>query len=427
MNKKFLASSVALSVFLVGSQQVEAGLFDRFKKKPKAEVKESSSNEIKPEDGATLRVWESKGPEGDFMVYAGKKFEEKYGIPVQYEEVNNIDSLTRLGQDGPAGVGADVFVFSHDRMGEGISAGLVMENLVSSDEIKTNFMDAAVVAATRDNKVMAWPLAIETYAMFYNKDVLPKGPETFEELIKFGKDFTDKKNNQFGIFWECGNAYYGHAFLAMDGGYVFGKGGTDPEDIGIGNKGAVEGLEKMLELKPISIQTSGDVTYSTMMGLFQEGKAATIINGPWAIGDLKKSGTNYGIVPLPTFDGKNLNSFSGVRLAGVSTYSKYPKAAQLFAKFITSDDMMLERYKMTGQIPPVKSLLSAPEIADNGDVRPFLEQAMHSTPMPSIPEIKYFWTPVAAALVESWDGKAEPEKALDSAVVTMKEAINLAK
>lgn len=427
MNKKVLAGVLAATSFLTVATEVEAGIFDIFKKKDKPVEEKKVNNEILPEEGAFLKVWESKGPEGEFMEYAAEKFAAKYGVEVQYEEVNMTDALTKLAQDGPSGVGADLFVFPHDGLGEGINAGLIMENLVSGDAVKANFMDAAVVAATREDKIMAWPLAIETYALFYNKDVLPKGPETFEELIKFGKDFTNKKTNNYGIFWEVGNAYFGHAFLAMDGGYVFGTGGTDSSDIGIANKGAVNGLENLLKLKPISVDKSGDVTYATMMGLFQEGKAATMINGPWAIGDLKKAGTNYGIVPLPTFEGNNLNSFSGVRLAGVSTYSKYPKAAQLFAQFITSDEMLLERYKITGQIPPVKSLLDAPEIAGNDDVRPFLEQAQFATPMPAIPEMKYFWDPVGAALAEAWDGKASAKEALETAKETMEEAIKLSK
>lgn len=395
------------------------------KEAPKTETK--SSQEVKAEDGAKLVVWESEGVEGKFMAMAAKKFEEKYNIPVKYEAVKTTDALTRLAQDGPAGVGADLFVFPHDRIGEGMSAGLIMENLVSGDRVKNEFMDAATMASTRDNKVYAWPLAIETYAMFYNKDVLPKGPETFEELIEFGKKFTNKRTNNYGIFWEVGNAYFGHAFLAMAGGYVFGNNGTDSNDIGINNKGAINGIDNMVKLKSISVDNSGDVSYAAMMGLFQEGKVATMINGPWAIGDLTKANTNFGIVPLPTFDGKHLNSFSGVRLAGVSTYSKYPRAAQLFAQFITSDEMLLERYKMTGQIPPVKSLLNVDEIAKNDNVRPFLQQAQYATPMPGIPEMKYFWDPVGAALAESWDGKITPKDALDRAAKTMKEAISINK
>ena len=236
-----------------------------------------------------------------------------------------------------------------------------------------------------------------------------------------------KNKNKFGIFWESANAYFAHAFLAMDGGYVFGKNGSDAKDIGIANDGAVKGLEAMVKLREISADNSGDINYGTMMGLFQEGKAATMINGPWALGDLKKAGTKYGVVALPTYNGKNLPSFSGVRIAAVSTYSKFPKAAQLFADFITSKEMLLERFKMTGQIPPMKELLNAPEIAGNADVKPFLEQAQYAVPMPAIPEMKYFWTPVGAALAESWDGKTTAKVALETAKKTMEEAITLGK
>ena len=396
------------------------------KKEAEAPKEEAPAvTEVKPEDGAKLIVWESEGVEGDFMVMAAKKFEEKFGVPVQYEAVKMADTLSKLTQDGPSGVGADVFAFPHDRLGEGMAAGLIMENLTSGDKVKTNFMDAAVIASTSGEKVMAWPLAIETYALFYNKDILANAPATFEELIEFGKGFTNKKQNKYGIFWEAANAYYAHAFLAADGGYIFGANGTDSKDVGIANEGSVRGIENMVKLREISATNSGDISVSTMMGLFQEGKAATIINGPWALGDLKKAGTNYGVAALPTFGGKHLKSFSGVRLVGVSTYSKFPKAAQLFADFITSEEMLLERFKITGQIPPMKALLNAPEIANNADVKPFLEQAQYAVPMPAIPEMKYFWAPMGAALAEAWDGKTDAKTALDTALKTMQEAISL--
>ena len=397
------------------------------KKEAEAPKEVPKTVEILPEDGAKLVVWDSKGPEAEFMAMAAKKFEEKYKVPVVYEEVTHTESVGKLGQDGPAGVGADVFALPHDKLGEAVAAGLIMENLTSSDKVKENFMDAAVIASTNKDKVMAWPMAIETYALFYNKNVLPEGPKTFEELLTFGKEFTNKKQNKFGIFWEAANAYFGHAFLAMDGGYVFGANGSDSKDIGIANDGAVRGLENMMKLKEISADKAGDINYGAMMGLFQEGKAATMINGPWALGDLRKAGTKFGVVALPTFDGKHLKSFSGVRILGVSTYSKYPKAAQLFADFVTSKEMLLERFKMTGQIPPMKALLTAPEIADNADVKPFLDQAQYAVPMPAIPEIKYYWEPTAAALSEAWDGKVTPKAALETALKTMKEAMSLAK
>lgn len=388
---------------------------------------ETTQTKIVPEEGAKLIVWEALLGNEEYQKFVAQKFEEKYGVPVEFEGAEMTESITRLAQDGPAGTGADVIMFPHDRLGEALSAGLIMENLISADRIRNDFMDAASIAATANGKIMAWPIAIETYALYYNKDVLAKVPGTFEELIEFGKGFTDKRQNKYGIFWDIPNGYFAHAFLAMDGGYVFGSNGSDAKDIGLNTDGAVRGIENMVKLKEISVSNSGDAGYATMMGLFQEGKAATMINGPWAIGDLNKAGVNFGVAPFPSFDGKNLKPFSGVKLAGVSTYSKYPRAAQLFADFMTSEEMLFERYKKSEIIPPHRNLLNNSEILGNPNVGPFLQQAQFAIPMPAIAEIKYFWSPFGAALAESWDGKVSPKVALDTAKKTMEEAISLNK
>ena len=47
------------------------------KKAEEAPKAEAAVVEVKPEDGAKLVVWESKGPEGEFMAMAAKKFEGK--------------------------------------------------------------------------------------------------------------------------------------------------------------------------------------------------------------------------------------------------------------------------------------------------------------------------------------------------------------
>ncbi len=91
MKKLMIYAMSILTVFALvgcGAKKEEA---------PKAEA--AATTEVKPEDGAKLIVWESKGPEGEFMAMAAKKFQEKFGVPVQYAEVNMTDALTKLGQD----------------------------------------------------------------------------------------------------------------------------------------------------------------------------------------------------------------------------------------------------------------------------------------------------------------------------------------
>ncbi|NMA56292.1 MAG: extracellular solute-binding protein, partial [Treponema sp.] len=77
--------------------------------------------------GATqLKIWESEGPEKDFMLWAAAEFEKTHpNVKVVYEPVGSVDARAKIELDGPAGVGADVFVAPHDHLGALINGGHV--------------------------------------------------------------------------------------------------------------------------------------------------------------------------------------------------------------------------------------------------------------------------------------------------------------
>lgn len=387
----------------------------------------AEETKLVPEQGATLKVWESPGPEGEYVQKVAEAFKEKYSdydIEITYEEVPHTDATGRLTQDGPAGVGADVFAAPHDQLGELVAAGLIYPNSLTADRVNTEYLDAAKVGVSFDGKVYGYPLAIETYGLFYNKDIYETAPKSYEEIIEFAGTYNNPDENKYAIMFDVGNAYFSHSFIAGKGGYVFGSGGTDKNELGLNTDGGVQGLTEMVELKEILPLAAGDTTYAVMDGLFQEGKAGAIINGPWAVQNYIDAGLNFGIAPLPTMsEGDHPQSFSGIRSLFVSSYTEYPQAAQLFAEFASSDEMLLERFNATKQIPPVKALMDEEAIAGNEYVAPFLEQAQYATPMPSISEMGSVWDPYAAAFSSAWNGDQTPKEALDQAVDTISTAI----
>ncbi|OGO79447.1 MAG: ABC transporter substrate-binding protein [Clostridiales bacterium GWB2_37_7] len=383
-----------------------------------------AAEELKPEEGAKLVVWESQGPEGEWVKFVGEKFKEKYGVEVVYEEVSHTDSLKKLTTDGPAGVGADVFASPHDKLGELVATGLARPNEISADRVQNDFMKAAADGVTLDGTVYGYPTGIETYALFYNKDLVANAPATYQEIIDFAKGYNKPAENKYALMWDVANAYFSHSFISGQGGYVFGKGGTDKEDVGLNNAGAVEGAKFMVSLKQILPLNAADSNYQIMDGLFAEGKAAMIINGPWAVKGYMDANVNFGIAPLPKLPGdKNPASFSGIRSLFISAYTKYPNAAQLFAEFATTDEMLSKRFELTKQIPPVKALMNNESIKGDATVAPFLEQAQYAVPMPSIPEMGVVWDPYAAAFALMWNEGKDPQATLDTAVNTIKEAI----
>ena len=348
------------------------------------------------------------------MQEMAEAFEAEYGVPVTVEEVSHTDTGGRLAQDGPAGVGADVIAAPHDHTGNLVASGLVVENAFA-ERMHSDMIESAVAAVSLDGVVYGYPRAIETYALYYNKDILPEPPATYAELLEWGKSFTDVNDNKYAFFMEAGNAYYVQSFLAGGGGYVFGNGGTDATDVGLDSEGAIAGVKQWLALKELLPIAAADANWATEMGLFGEGKVATMINGPWALSDVRASGVNYGVAKLPALEEGAARPFSGVRSLFVSAYSEYPNAAQLFANFYTSDENLVKRYEKTGQIPTHKAASEMEALKTDADAMAFSEQAQDAIAMPVIPEVQLFWGPMGAMYQSIWNGEISVEDGLKQA------------
>ncbi|MBW8349939.1 maltose ABC transporter substrate-binding protein [Bacillus sp. IITD106] len=396
---------------------------------------EAAENEVvalEPEEGAELVVWGNGDEEGEWIKFVAEEFTKETGIPVTHEEVGHTDAPGKLQTDGPAGLGGDVFMAPHDHVGNMNTAGLIYDNYFA-EEYKERFMEGAFagVSAISDGELTTYgfPLAIETTALYYNTDLLDEmgfqPAETMEELIEQSKEFKQKHPDSYGFMLPPSDFYYIHGLVAGNGGYVFGDNNTNPEDIGLNNEGAVKAGELMKrvhdELLPLKKE---DVTGDIITTFFNEGKLLYMVNGPWALKGHLDAGVKFGVKTMPKLENGNVpNTFSGVKAFFVNSYSKYPMAATLFAKFATSDEMLLKRYQMTNQLPPSLALLESPEIKEDAYMLAFLDQAQYSISMPNIPEMEPVWGAMDVAFTAIWNGDAEPKDALDKGVQQIKESI----
>ncbi|WP_332696074.1 sugar ABC transporter substrate-binding protein [Halalkalibacter lacteus] len=379
--------------------------------------------EIVPEEGAELLLWSDGDEQLKWAELMAEKFEEEYGIPVQVEEVNQEDAPERLATDGPQGLAGDVFASTHDRIGRAISAGLVLENFWP-EQYEEEFMEAAITATSFDGELYGYPSGIETYALYYNTDLVEEAPETMDELFEVANEVTE--GNQYGFMMEPENLYFTYAFLGGYGGYVFGDDGTNPNDIGLNNEGSVQGAEVLVRIRDEILpgMANEDITYDVRTALFEGGDLAFDINGPWAVRGYEDAGVNFNVAPLPLLDnGENPTSFSGTRGFYVNAYTDYPDAASLLAQFITNEENLLESYQITGALPPRLALVDHEDIQSNEIAVGFLEQATHAHPMPNIPEMPLVWDPMAAAFTEIWNRDVDIQEALDRAVNTIEKAI----
>ncbi|KGE18521.1 sugar ABC transporter substrate-binding protein [Paenibacillus wynnii] len=384
----------------------------------------ATTEEVVPEEGATLTVWESK-EERPFAEEIAKQFTAKYNVQVKIEEVAPPDQVTKLTQDGPSGLAADVILIPHDNLGKAASASLLLPNDIFGEETKAANTEASIIGSTFDGELYGYPRAAETYALFYNKSLVKEAPKSFDDVLAFSKTFTDKSKNRYGIMWEVGNLYFNYMFISSNGGYLFGENGTNKDDIGLNNEGAITGLKAFVKMKEALPIKSGDINADIKRSLFNTGDVAMDITGPWELAGYKTAlGENLGIAPIPTIEGKTAITFSGIKIFAVNAYSQYPNAAKLYASFASNKEAQLLLNKTIGSVPTNNEALVDPQIADDPYVSAFAEQAKNSQPMPSIPEMGNVWSPVNAALPEIWDKDIDPKVAMDKAVQQIKDLNN---
>lgn len=366
-----------------------------------------------------LKVWESDGPEKDFIMTAAREYSKvNKNVRIVYEPVAATDARAKIELDGPAGVGADIFVTPHDHIGALVQGGHVLP-VDDADAYLADFEDMAKMGASYEGVVYGYPLGAETYGLFYNKALIPEAPKTWDEVIEFAKKFNNKAEGKYALVWPVADGYYGYMFMESFGAPLFGPNGDDRKQHNLNSQAAINGLTYFQNLrKQILDVPATDASGDFCNAEFIEGKAAMIITGPWKITDFKKNGINFGITTLPAFPGTDhpANSFAGVRLAFVSAYSDYPDEAKSFAKFITSKTMLEKRFKITDQIPPRKDIDTNNPLS-NG----IKNQLKYAKAMPTIPQLGTYWSAMGSAYSGIWDG--DPVKpALDAAAAAMNAA-----
>jgi len=383
----------------------------------------NAEDAVKPEEGAKLLVWESR-EQRPFVEEKLNEFKEKYKVDFEFGEMAAPDSVDKIKTDGPAGLGADVFVFPHDRLGGAVNAGLLLPNDVFEKQTKEEIMAPAVSAASSKGTLYGFPKEIETYALFYNKGLVPTPPKTLDDVRAFAKTFNNAAEKKYAYVFDIGNFYFNYGYFTTLGGYVFGQEGTDPNDIGLNKPEAVESMTIFQGLKTDVLPLkSSDLNADIMTDMFTKGTAAMMVDGPWRVGAVKGK-VDFAIAKLPELQpGKPMKSFSGVKAWYVSSYTKFPNAAKLFARFASTKEALVKNNQMTGALPARNDTKEAPEIANNPMVLGFLEQFDNSTPMPSIPEMNQVWGPAGGALGAIWNDGKDVKGELDNAVTQIQTAI----
>jgi maltose/maltodextrin transport system substrate-binding protein len=369
-------------------------------------------------DGELL-IWISDNRAYHALGDLGKTFEKEVGAPVKVETQEQItDKFQSAAQSGK---GPDIFFWAHDRIGEWADAGLI-KPIEIKDDFKAGFIPMSWDAVTHNKQIWGYPISLEAVSLIYNKKYVTGTPPTqLSELPAFNKELKAKNPKVIAIMWDYNTPYFSWPFLASAGAYPYKKteSGYDLKDIGVDSPGALEGLQAIVSIMKDGVMPKG-VTQAVMDQKMSSGELAMMVNGPWDWANLRKSGVDFALAPIPGVGGNPGRPFVGVQTALLNRSSPNGDlAVQFLEKYVcTVAGLKAMDADAPLGVPALQSLCDE-MAAKNPLIKMTYENCQNGFVMPNIPQMGKFWSSMKAAFEIATDGGATPQVALQDAKKSM--------
>lgn len=427
--RKVFDNSILITLILLAAAFLAACGGAASEPAPAAPQEEAAAEEPVEEAEAEEPVEDTDAPSALLVIWAdetrasiiqevGEKFREEAGIEVNVQLVSFDDIRSRLTTAAPQGEGPDLFLGAHDWQGELVVSGILAP--VDLGDTRDQFLDLAIAAFTFDGELYGMPYATENVALIRNTDLVPEAPATWSEVATLAAELAGEDKQAYIL--QEDDAYHYNPILSAFGGYVFGQdeaGNYDPSDVGLDSDGSLAAAE-WVEMMVNEGYLEGGVDWDTAHVAFENGDAAMIVTGPWALDRIKQSGISYAISPIPG-EIEASSPFLGVQGFMINNFSDNKLLAQEFlTKFIATEEVMQQLYEAQPRTPAFVPTL---ESIDDPDVTAFAEAGETAQPMPAIPEMAAVWDSWSNAITLVLQDQSSGSEAFTNAAEQVRTAI----
>ena len=312
----------------------------------------------------------------------------------------------------PNGNGPDLFIYpGHDRIGDWVAGGLIepIEYYVS-EAAADRFAPDAIAAMAYQGSLYGLPLAVKSVALYYRTDRVAAPPATTDELLALGRQLTG--DGRFALVYDNADLYGHAAWLHGFGGRLFDASGA----LTIDTPEAIAAARFARALGGDGGIVPPGMTGTLVSTLFNEGKAAMAISGPWLQAELA-AGVPWKVASLPTVSatGQPAAPFLGAEGVFLSSRARDMDAAFALMEELAGDDSAIRRARRGRQVVPNRAAYREPDIGGDPVLAAFQAQAEESVPMPATPAMRMVWTPYETALQRIIGQGADPAATLAAA------------
>ena len=292
-------------------------------------------NFLGPEDPATfapvIKAFKAKNPD----------------ITINYSQIP-FDQLNPTLQQrlGAKDETIDIYTVDQPRLSQLAAQGFLEDLSSLKDQTKAAVPDAQFSVNLYQDKLWALPVWNSTQLLFFNKTALdaagvqypsvdPSQRKTWEQIVSDAKA-AQAAGTEFGLLLEQVEAYYQLQPLAESAGGGSGITGDDKLTVDVTNDGWKKAMKWYSDTFASGLSPRGVGGFQTSP-LFTSGKVAYFVGGPWDVGNFSKTNINWGVAPMPYFEGGSKATPTGSWSWGINPASKNKAAAKKFLEFASLD------------------------------------------------------------------------------------------
>jgi arabinogalactan oligomer/maltooligosaccharide transport system permease protein len=355
-----------------------------------------------------LRLWHAyRDAEQDVLAELVEAHHAAGGARVQLLQVAHESFGSKLAAAIPLGDGPDLFIDSHERIGDYRLRGLLgaADGALDPDAA---FAANALAAVRQDGVAWAVPLSLKSVALYVNRDLYP-GDVSALAL----EDIADLRGRLpagvYPLAYEARGAY-GHMPLLLGlGGSMLG-GDQRFGFVGPAAEASLALAKSLVDRGAVP----GDADGALVQDLFRSGRAAFAISGPWLASGIAGADLRYDVVPLPTIraSGRPMRPPLTVESVMLSPGGAARPEAVALARRLAGREAADLRQRRTGA---VSARADVPVPEDIPLLPGFAAQARVAVPMPATPAMRSTWEPANQAIRKVLRGQASPADALAEA------------
>lgn len=305
----------------------------------------------KPYEGTTLNILSVVTPQFDGLMLRDEEFTELTGIETEWTFIPFGSLQEKLTAEGVAANGAYDVVNYLDSWGPPNAHWLAtIDDRLEQDGISMDRYPAAFARSAQfEGNTLGFPLRAHAQLMFYRKDLIPEPPETWDDVVRIGKELRESnpETEPLALYYNNDgnrqNLFIWLNFLWAAGADVFDADGRPAWDSEAGLK-ATEDYIALHTAEGVTNPASLSFVEQDARQSFMQGKSAMIPVWWWAYSSMINPESSVltedqvGFAGMPAYEGETVTYAISMPFS-ISSYSDNQDAAWEFLKWLSNPEM----------------------------------------------------------------------------------------